>query len=349
MLPQSRPDPGRAVFPIETARALAVLLLVSYHVIGASPENGLELDYPSGYRIFAGLFADLRMPLFAFIAGMVFAIRPPQRGQVAGFLTGKLRRLAVPGAIAILAFAILADLSHTSFSLNGAYWWPFVTGYAHFWFLQAILLIFWFYAPVDAFLGGRGTAVLTVLAFALWLSGFHLSENPLSVNGAILLLPYFLLGAAVFRHRAAIMRHRKVLAAVACVTFAAGVAMNLSILDQTGRLSENARDLQSMLVGTGGCLAAMLALPHIRLLEKIGPASFTIYLYHVFATSGMRRFLEGMEITSLPVNLLAGVAAGILLPVALHTICRQNPVTRQLVLGEKTAPRQPLILAGGKT
>ena len=43
-------------------RGLAVLLLVSFHVIGATSDAGLQLDYPHPLRVFADLLIDLRMP-----------------------------------------------------------------------------------------------------------------------------------------------------------------------------------------------------------------------------------------------------------------------------------------------
>jgi hypothetical protein len=45
--------------PIETMRGLAVLLLVSFHVIGAASNAGLQLDYPHPLRLFADLLIDL--------------------------------------------------------------------------------------------------------------------------------------------------------------------------------------------------------------------------------------------------------------------------------------------------
>lgn len=124
--------------PIETTRAIATLLLVAYHVIGAGPHAGLQIDYPSDLRLFADFLLDLRMPLFAMIAGLVFAMKPLSPSGLPHFFAGKVRRLVVPGIVAMLAFEIAGSLGHTQLDVKSHYLQPFVTGYAHFWFLQSV-------------------------------------------------------------------------------------------------------------------------------------------------------------------------------------------------------------------
>ncbi|WP_306751793.1 acyltransferase family protein [Paracoccus actinidiae] len=152
-------------------RGLAVLLLVSFHVIGATSDAGLQLDYPHPLRVFADLLIDLRMPLFAFIAGYVYGLRPIQLGQYGSFVSGKFKRLAVPGSIAMLIFAFLSTMAgRESFAVGaGDLCRIFVFPYAHYWFLQAILLIFLLHGLIEIGTGNRGTPLLLGMACAIFL------------------------------------------------------------------------------------------------------------------------------------------------------------------------------------
>lgn len=320
--------------PIETMRGLAVLLLVGFHVIGASPATGLHLDYPHPLRIFADLLIDLRMPLFAFIAGYVYGLRPIRAGEYTRFVSGKFKRLAVPGSIAMLVFAFIATAGgRDSFAIQaGELWRIFVFPYAHYWFLQAILLIFLVHGLIEILTGNRGTPLLLGMACAMCL----LPRFPISlfsVNSAVQLLPFYLLGLTFLRHRGWMMRHRGTLVLACLLAIALGTIWNIGQLAPQGELSQDRRDLQSLAVGAGVCLLAVLAMPRIAALSWIGPPSFTIYLYHVLGTASVREALHGMGLASVPLNLALGVAGGILLPAGLHLLVSQSEVLRGPVLG----------------
>lgn len=326
--------------PIETARAIAVVLLVSYHVIGSGPDAGLEVNYPSLLRLFADFFVDLRMPLFALIAGLVFAMKPPLPSGLGSFFLGKARRLMLPGIVALLAFEAAAKMGHTHFDVGNHYLQPLLTGYAHFWFLQSILLIFLIYAPLHSLTSGK-IAPYALLASVLFsLSHIDIRNDPFSIDGAIMLLPYFIIGVVVWQHRDWILAHRWPLAACAAALLIAGSLWNLSILHQTGTFSEDRRDLQSLLSASGGCLLAMLLLPQVKMLDGIAAMSFTIYLYHTFGTSLMRRALDGLGVEFLAFHLILGVALGLALPIGLHMMAARFGPTRMIILGLKPLQSQ---------
>lgn len=332
--------------PIETGRAIALLLLVAYHVIGAAPTSGLAVNYPSALRMFADFFVDLRMPLFAMIAGLVFAMKPPKPAGLGSFFLGKARRLVLPGIVAILVFELVARLGHTDFDVRSQYLRPFITGYAHFWFLQSILLIFIVYAPLDSLTCGKIAPYALIASILLSLSGLGIPNNPFSADGAMMLWPYFILGVLIWRHRDWIFRHRWQMIVLAAALLIAGSLWNIRILQETGAFSSERRDLQSILSATGGCILAMLALPRIRILDGIGAMSFTIYLYHVFGTSLMRRALQSGVTDDLALQVLAGILAGLALPIAIHKLAERYDLTRLLILGLK--PLQPQHEKNGK-
>lgn len=61
---------------IDTLRGGACVLLVIYHVVGATPADGLRID-DGQLRLVNDYLAVLRMPIFAVIAGWVYSLKPP--------------------------------------------------------------------------------------------------------------------------------------------------------------------------------------------------------------------------------------------------------------------------------
>jgi surface polysaccharide O-acyltransferase-like enzyme len=106
-------------------------------------------------------------------------------------------------------------------------------------------------------------------------------------------------------------------------------------LHETGKLSLARHDLQSLAAGLSACALAMLTLPRISRLEVLGPFALTIYLYHVFATSGMRQILHEFGISGIGVNFAFGTLAGLGVPVLLHLLADRYPLTRRYMLGKR--------------
>jgi len=320
--------------PVETARAIAVLLLVSYHVIGIDPEGGLGLPDDHALRAFSDFLIDLRMPLFAFIAGFVYALRPVQPRDLPRFLVGKMRRLLLPGAVAITAFLIASHLVQTRFDMIDAPWRAYVFPYAHYWFLQAILVIFVAFGVIDVLSRGRLVWACFALALLASLSRWGVPVNVFSVNQAIYLAPYFIFGAIFVRHRAVIVAHHRLLIVMALVGVILASWVNAAEFHATGSFSNARQDLQSLTFGLSACTLALLALPRIALLDRLGPISFTIYLYHPFGTSGMRLLLDSFGIAAIEIHLVLGILAGLMLPGLLHWAAASTRFGRLTVPGQ---------------
>src|SRR3954451_22202707 len=81
----------------DTVRGIACLMLVAYHVVGGTRASGMGVGAGSYYRI---LIVDgpvlVRMPMFTFLSGFVYAYRPVRNGEVGTFVTKKVRRLLIP-------------------------------------------------------------------------------------------------------------------------------------------------------------------------------------------------------------------------------------------------------------
>ncbi|SNX69479.1 acyltransferase-like protein [Cereibacter ovatus] len=318
--------------PVETARLLATVLLVAYHVIGSTPEAGLQIDYPHPARLFADFFRDLRMPLFAFIAGLVFALKPLGAGDLPRFALGKIRRLVVPGAVAIALSVVAAKIVPAG--VPDLRWWEYaVFPILHYWFLMSILVIFLVYAPLDALSRGGAALPAFILATAFGLWGPKPSTDVFSVIGAIYLAPYFLFGVVFCRYAPALARVALPAVLLAALAVVVGSALSIGRYMDLGAFSDDRQDLQSLALGLGGCVVAMLALPRLTLIDRFGAYSFTIYLYHVFATSLTRRVLTQVGVDDPAIQIPLGLMAGLALPVLLHVLAARSPVSAALVLG----------------
>jgi peptidoglycan/LPS O-acetylase OafA/YrhL len=325
--------------PVETARAAAVIMLVSFHVIGGPDGRGLGLDAGHPLRLYADLLIDVRMPLFAFIAGLVYALRPVAPERLGSFLKGKLRRLVIPGAVAMTLFAVAAIVTGASSQPPDPFWMMYFQGYSIFWFLQTILLIFATAAVVDILSRGRLLLPMLVGSSLALCLGWTFSSTILSANRLTSLLPYFLLGVFFVRHGQAFVAWRVPVLWAATAAFLVGLAMNLAQLAQTGALSTERLDLQSLLSGAGICVAAMLVLPNLRQLSWLGAYSFSIYLYHIFATTGAREGLLSLGIDRVYVHLIVGTALGLALPAILHFLASKWQPSRQILLGLRSSTK----------
>jgi fucose 4-O-acetylase-like acetyltransferase len=328
---------------VEQIRILATVLLVTYHVIGV-PTSGLQIGHSHPLRIFADVLGDFRMPAFAFVAGFVYALRPVRAGESGSFVVRKLRRLAIPGLIAILVFNGVSTLLDLHWATQtGSMWQLLILPYAHFWFLQALLTILVVVGLIDAGTQGRAEVPLLVCALALSLVPLPW-PGVFSLNQAVKLAPFFLAGMCYWRHRDWISGHARIVATAATVAIAAWCLLTLAQYYATGAIQPGHRQFQALLLGVPICTLLLFRPLPVTVPRRLGEYTFTIYLYHVLATSGMRRALMAVGVQSLAVHVLLGVAAGLLLPVALHRALLGWRMGAQFVLGIRRPAVAPPVL-----
>lgn len=310
-------------------------MLVSYHVVGPAADSGLGVSYPHVLRASSDFLLDLRMPIFAFLAGYIYAIRPPRIEGYVKFVRGKFLRVFLPGMVAAALFLIVSNAMGTGFArpLTEA-WRVFVLPYAHFWFLQSICVIFVVYGLFDALTSHR----FALLVFVVALIVHELRPFPwfvvLSWNGVTYLFPYFLLGVLCLRHKTFLLEHAGKIAAITLIGVVLSIVWNMRGYLESGGFFTSKRDVQSVVMGMGTTVFALLCLPRIRVLELIRPYALTIYLYHVFATSFARRLSEAAGVESIWLQWVFGIGMGVFLPIALHEVVARFPaLIRRPVLG----------------
>ena len=338
MKPSAAAGPAaRRDLRVDTMRGLACLLLVAYHTIGDDPARGLHAA-GDALRWLADSFAYLRMPLFTFLSGYVYAMRPARRGDLAPFLRGKARRLLLPlVCVGLIHHFVQAATTGANAHPDGD-WLFLLYPYEHYWYLQALFLIFLFmYAVEAAGLGARLPALWALAAGSLLLAPWvQVAGDPFSVENAAFLLPYFLLGV--------LLRRSPLLADPARLPRGFAAAAGLAVLafaawQQAGMAGWPVPPLSpDRLPGqiySALCVALLYALAWSwRPLARVGGHSYAIYLYHVFGTAGSRIALGRLGVQHTGVLFAAGMLAGVLLPVALERVLDRWPATRACLLGK---------------
>jgi len=305
---------------IDTLRGIACILLVSYHVIGSTPMQGMKIS--TGFlREINDLFAYIRMPLFAFISGVLYGFRPIKSDYFV-FIKKKTSRLLYPLLTVGTLFAILQ------------YYIPGTNGggidlklihiipVGHFWFLEAIFLVFCFvvfleyYKAFDHFFT---SCFMILFCISIYLYGVEI--NYFSLSGFVYLLPFFLYGMMTTRYQS--FSHRLYLL---LLVFSFVFIFKVSI-DFDGRA-------ETILVGFISCIFLFLLNLRVRIIANIGFFSFSIYLFHVFFTASSRIFLQNIGFVDMEIIFLIGLVLGVLGPIMIDKIFSGNTHIKYYVLGK---------------
>jgi hypothetical protein len=182
---------------IDTIRGFSCLLLVMSHsIIQVDDISGRSLGWINELNF---ALSDVRMPLFAFVSGLVYSFSPAFMVGRRTFLARKFERLAIPLLTMTLVMFILKAIvpgarTETNLADLPAMLW---FGYSHLWFLQSMLLVFLLIGVLGKSLADlRSRSVLLLVAIVLALTPLQHVEG-FSFGGAIRLLPFFVLGTIV--------------------------------------------------------------------------------------------------------------------------------------------------------
>lgn len=316
---------------IETLRGLACILLVLYHVIGADSTQGLEVA-DGWLRWLNDGLAYLRMPLFTFLSGLVYGMRPFQ-GDSRAFLLGKARRLLIPMLVVGTVFALLQSAMPGTHSQVESWYLLHLQPVAHFWFVESLFWVFllvWWLERRQSMTTAGGMVVVLALACGLYMGVRGWSW--LGIEGAIYLLPYFLLGLACKRF-----------SWDRCLQSPAGRALLLALaLAAIGWIGQpvpnpDRRTLAMLCAGMSLCLLCLLDVRVVGWLAWTGRHSYPIYLFHVFFTAGARIALERLGIEALALHIPLGLALGLLGPVTVDLLASSHPLSALLLLGKSRA------------
>jgi fucose 4-O-acetylase-like acetyltransferase len=328
---------------IQSARGLACILLVSFHVIGNEPTTGLHVPQESGLNFFAHLFSYIRMPLFSFLSGFVYAYRPVRESQGLQLAASKLRRLMIPMITAVTATYVLTLLHErhsaempSSFGAALGQLLPlYVYPYKHFWFLQALFLVFLLLiglesvralASVPRYVGVLAAAAATFMLVP------DLESSFFSITNATWILPFFLLGLGVNRYRGVFFSREMGVAVVLVLVLAMGYEGLRMSMDPVHAVHRRA--LIALAIGMSAAVCIARWLPNLKALRFIGYYSFGIYLYHAMFLNDVRRVTRSFHASTAWVLFPLQLAVGLAIPILVYTIAHRYRLTRLLVLGE---------------
>lgn len=261
---------------IQALRGFACILLVLYHVVGDSPANGLRVGDGPVRWLNDGL-AYLRMPLFTFLSGWVYGLRPFQ-GDLSHFMVGKARRLLVPMLFVGTIFALVQAMVPGSNAAVQNWYWLHIQPVAHYWYLESLLWVFLGIALLDKW-GQLGKPMVFAGWFAAMVVLYLTIHGPrtLGIEGAIYLAPYFLLGLVFSRFDVwHVLMHKEVFALLCIVSLVAIVRMGLPAPNP------DRRSVEMLLAGLCLCVMTMRLPLKGEWWAKVGTSSYAIYLFHVF-------------------------------------------------------------------
>jgi surface polysaccharide O-acyltransferase-like enzyme len=310
---------------IQTLRGLACLLLVVYHVIGATDLQGLRIDDGWLRQLTEGLSA-FRMPMFGLIAGAMYGVGN-KRGW--GLVRNKAQRLLLPMLSVGTVFALIqCAVPGSNYRIDDLHLLHIVP-VAHFWFLESLFVIFCLMALVESKL-----PISDVRSWAVYfsVSVFFYFLNPgivwFSLIGVNYLLPYFLLGVGMTRLNWDAQQQNR---SSGLLRIALGTALVTMLMLQGQGLER----LSIGMLGAGMLLSSGFWSLGWRnaLLSHIGAYSFSIYLFHVFFTSATRMFLHAMSVQDDVLILVVSVPLGVVGPMLMQQMIEKSRVAHAIVMG----------------
>lgn len=315
---------------IDTLRGLACVLLVAYHVVGATKYNGLLVG-EGWLRELNDYLAYVRMPLFTVLSGYVYAARP-FRGQALRFALGKARRLLVPMLFVGTIFALMQGFVPGANSRTESWYLLHIIPVAHFWFVESLFIIFLLIMPLERF----GLLSSVPIFFAVFLMSivlylFFPLTKVFSISGATYLLPFFLFGLWCGRY--------KVVDSMPAFGVIIMAVMVFGCLALWGQYGFSKRSIFAIIVGILACAVLLGSRVRLPLLARIGAYSYTIYLLHIFFTAASRIFLTRAGVDSIYVLFFVGCVAGLFGPAILEYVFGRFYYFRLLISGQSIKSR----------
>ena len=319
---------------VETLRGIAIVLLVGYHAMDSTLGDGIQ-NGRSLYEYITYSCNFVRMPLFTVISGFAYAIRPVGTGRVREFLTGKSRRILLPFVTAVTATYLLRALAPgiTHPLAIQDIWRAYVFSFAHFWFLQAIFLVF-LVVTVLEYVGAMDRPVRWLLCLVgAAVMTLSIEGTPfLSIDGFLYLLPLFLLGVGLNRFQQVLLKRRIVI--MAAIIAAGGLAIQQLVW--FGHFVDVNVSKMGWL-GLSVSLSGIIVLFNIRrplpFLARLGFYSYSIYLFHGFGVALGKRLIGLFTTEDADLKFAAKLICGIALPIVAEIIFLKSAVLRRVFLG----------------
>jgi fucose 4-O-acetylase-like acetyltransferase len=321
---------------LNTLRGLACIFLVAFHVVGGNSGSGMRLS--EGFlREFNDALIYIRMPLFTFLSGFVYAYRPFTENAPL-FVLKKSRRLILPMLTVGTIFAVLQSLTPgTNYSVSN--WFLLhIIPVGHFWFVESLFFIFLIVVALERlslFSSSLKFWFVFFVASLFFISPISISY--FSISGVIYLFPFFIFGMGV--HRYGMLKNTQSFFLFFLVLFIILVFMFVyfNIIPFQDR-----RSLFSLFVGCLSCLLLYKLRFSNAFIAFVGVFSYSIYLFHVFFTASSRILLNKINVDNIYLVFIFSIFAGLLGPIITEVIFSKNRYSSLWLLGQKVKNRKSI-------
>ncbi|AMR33473.1 hypothetical protein A0256_19630 [Mucilaginibacter sp. PAMC 26640] len=331
---------------IETLRGVAIVLMVSGHVIGAKSTDGLKVADDSIWRFFYYTFEYIRMPLFTVISGYIYAYKPLSKFASNGqFVSGKLNRLLIPLIVVSTLFYVIQHFTpgvnyknHLT-DIRYIYLYP----YAHFWFLQGMLVVFLIIMAFENLnlLSKFIPSIIWLSVFTVIFIAFPYKFNNFSVHKVPFLLTFFTLGLILKRFYTIIF-HSWILK-IAGLIFLCMFSYQLYIFNHPENIRLN--NLLTFFVGSTACILLIGMVWKNDRFIWLGGFSYAIYLFHIFGSVASRVVMAKLSIHNKVVQIIFGIVIGIAFPIVLQLLLGRFKFFSVILFGEKIRANKAVLTA----
>lgn len=319
---------------VDTLRGLACILLVSFHVVGAGQNLGLQLSDTHELHRLNSILGYLRMPLFSFLSGYVYAHRPFQ-GHAVAFIQGKAQRLLLPMLTLGTFFAIVQSMTQGANARVTQWALLHILPVAHFWFLEALFIVFLIVLGLEACrVLSKPLGFSVVWGISVMLQRFMDVPPYFALDGVVYLMPFFLAGLACKRFELDSKTSRSVAMATLIVA-----ATWLWVLWEPHPSPTKDTLLPGLVVGLSSAFLLLRSGWRSPWLAYVGSYSFAIYLLHVFFTAGSRISFTQLHLTNTYALLLLGTTFGVFGPIAAAMVIRRSGRLTRWLLGGSSKVR----------
>lgn len=330
---------------IETLRGLAILLVVTGHVIW-----GMNFPTESLPKyLFYTLIEHIQMPLFAAVAGFIYVLHPLNSSTWASWLSRKTQRILIPWLLVSTLYFLIqcwapgTNLKGNLHDILSIYYLP----YSLFWYLPALFGVFCLIVIFEKIkllkTQQNWWKVLLFCLLILWLRDIIIpSQFPdyLNFKGVIYLLPFFILGMGISRYPENVLYYKysnAIAISLSMCGLIVGQLIWFNLVEEKVNLhlNQNIRIWSlSYIIGTIILLFKYRGKLINNSLIFLGMASYSIYLFHGFGLSGARIILKQLGVQNISLLFIASLTFGLIGPIILDWLLKPFPRISKIWLGK---------------
>lgn len=304
-------------------RGYACLLVVIGHVFIGVRTSGIAV--PGFLAVSEKFIWSFHIDLFMFLSGYVFSLTggAAAKGGRRAFLLGKLLSLGVPYLIFSCLYAVVNSLTpgvNNSSSVSDvlSIWYKPI---AQYWFLFALFWLFVIWAVISKPI--KSNALITALLYTFFIVCKCFKINLGFLDSSFNCVLAFGLGTCIKS-----LNISRLPKAVRAVTAALHIAAAVILINFNLYTKLFIDDILTVFgIFSSLCFISLISrLPAVsKALGFICVYSFPLYLTHTFFTAGARIILLRLGVTNCFVHIAAGIAAGLLFPIAAAKAAELSP------------------------